>query len=128
MTYRCQTDVTDDGILNGRLRLFQPKRGHRFGHDAILLAAIPVPARTANNVAEFGAGVGAASLALLARVTGVHATLFEIDEGLVRAGALEYRTATASFGSRPGDAPRCHDRNGHWLSVTLTGNTPITFL
>lgn len=75
------TDVTDDGILNGRLRLFQPKRGHRFGHDAILLAAA-VPARDGNNVAEFGAGVGAASLALLARVTGAHATLFEIDEAL----------------------------------------------
>ena len=27
-------DLTDDAILNGRLRLFQPRRGHRFGHDA----------------------------------------------------------------------------------------------
>lgn len=74
-------DVTDDAILNGRLRLLQPKRGHRFGHDAILLAAA-VPAQHGDRVAEFGAGVGAASLALLSRVDGVHATLFEIDESL----------------------------------------------
>jgi tRNA1(Val) A37 N6-methylase TrmN6 len=75
------TDLTDDGILNGRMRLLQPKRGHRFGHDAILLAAA-VPAQTGDRVAEFGSGVGAASLALLARVPGIDATLFEIDPAL----------------------------------------------
>ena len=74
-------DVTDDAILNGRLRLFQPRRGHRFGHDAILLAAA-VPAKPGQRVAEFGAGVGAASLALLARVPAIDATLFEIDPAL----------------------------------------------
>lgn len=73
--------VTDDAILNGRLRLLQPKRGHRFGHDALLLAAA-VPAKAGDRVAEFGAGVGAASLALLSRVPGVDATLFEIDAAL----------------------------------------------
>lgn len=73
--------VTDDAILNGRLRLFQPRRGHRFGHDAILLAAA-VPAKPGERVAEFGAGVGAASLALLARVPDIDATLFEIDPAL----------------------------------------------
>ena len=75
------SDVTDDAILNGRLRLYQPKRGHRFGHDAILLAA-GVPAQNGQHVAEFGAGVGAAGLALLSRVPGVDATLFEIDPSL----------------------------------------------
>ena len=74
-------DITDDAILNGRLRLFQPRRGHRFGHDAVLLAAA-VPARPGERVAEFGAGVGAASLALLARVPDIDATLFELDPTL----------------------------------------------
>jgi len=31
--------VTDDLFLGGRLRLRQPRRGHRAGHDAVLLAA-----------------------------------------------------------------------------------------
>ena len=74
-------DITDDAILGGRLRLLQPKRGHRFGHDAILLAAA-VPAQSGQRVVEFGAGVGAASLALLARVPGIDATLLEIDAEL----------------------------------------------
>jgi tRNA1(Val) A37 N6-methylase TrmN6 len=74
-------DVTDDAILNGRLRLFQPRRGHRFGHDAVLLAAA-VPAQPRDRVAEFGAGVGAATLALLARVPDIDVTLFEIDPAL----------------------------------------------
>lgn len=80
-TTKAPADITDDGILNGRLRLFQPKRGHRFGHDAILLAAA-VPVRTGDRVAEFGSGVGAAGLALLARVPGIDVTLFEIDPAL----------------------------------------------
>lgn len=76
-----EAEITDDAILNGRLRLLQPRRGHRFGHDAILLAAA-VPAQAGDTVAELGAGVGAASLALLSRVPGIDATLYEIDAGL----------------------------------------------
>ena len=34
-----EPDTTDDAVLGGRLRLRQKKRGHRVGHDAILLAA-----------------------------------------------------------------------------------------
>jgi tRNA1(Val) A37 N6-methylase TrmN6 len=74
-------EITDDAILNGRLRLYQPKRGHRFGHDAILLAAA-TPAQRGDRIAELGAGVGAASLALLARVPGIDVTLIEIDPAL----------------------------------------------
>lgn len=75
-------EVTDDAILNGRLRLFQPKRGHRFGHDAILLAAA-TPVKPGNRVVELGSGVGAASLALLARVPDIDITLIDIDPALV---------------------------------------------
>jgi tRNA1(Val) A37 N6-methylase TrmN6 len=70
--------VTDDAILNGRLRLLQPKRGHRFGHDAVLLAA-SVCAKRKDHAVEFGSGVGAAGLALLARVKDIKVTLVEID-------------------------------------------------
>lgn len=73
--------ITDDAILGGRMRLFQPRRGHRFGHDAILLAAA-TPARTGDRVVELGSGVGAASLALLTRVPDIDLTLVEIDPAL----------------------------------------------
>lgn len=74
-------DVTDDLFLGGRLRLRQPKRGHRAGHDAMLLAAATA-ARTGDRVADFGAGVGAAGLAVAIRVPGIDLVLVEIDETL----------------------------------------------
>lgn len=80
------TKITDDAILNGRLHLLQPRRGHRFGHDAILLAAA-VPAQSGGRVVELGAGVGAASLALLSRVLDTTAILIEIDPALCELAA-----------------------------------------
>ena len=91
--------LTDDAILGGRLRLLQPKRGHRFGHDAILLAAA-VPARARDHAIELGAGVGAASLALLARVPGCSVTLIEIDPALCGARGAEYRAQRICAGAR----------------------------
>lgn len=77
---------TDDAVLDGRLRLRQPARGHRFGHDAILLAAA-CPSRPGELVVELGAGVGAAGLALAARVDGTRVTLVEIDPQLAALAA-----------------------------------------
>jgi tRNA1(Val) A37 N6-methylase TrmN6 len=74
-------EVTDDLFLGGRLRLRQPKRGHRAGHDAILLAAATA-ARAGDRVVDFGAGVGAAGLAVATRVPGIDLVLVEIDETL----------------------------------------------
>ncbi|MGP9813426.1 tRNA1(Val) (adenine(37)-N6)-methyltransferase [Rhodopseudomonas sp. NSM] len=81
--------TTEDGFLGGRLRLRQPVAGHRAGHDAILLAAA-TRARAGDRVVEFGAGVGAAGLALAARVGGLDLVLVERDPrlaGLARANA-----------------------------------------
>jgi tRNA1(Val) A37 N6-methylase TrmN6 len=77
-----RADLTDDGILGGRLRLLQPGTGHRVGHDAILLAAA-VPADIGQRAVDLGAGVGAAGLALALRVAALSVTLAEIDQDLV---------------------------------------------
>jgi tRNA1(Val) A37 N6-methylase TrmN6 len=79
-----RTDVletTEDAVLGGRLRLRQPRRGHRVGHDAILLAAATA-GRAGEHAIDLGAGVGAAGLALAARVTGLKVALVEIDAAL----------------------------------------------
>lgn len=76
-----RTDVTDDAFLGGRLRLIQPSKGHRAGHDALLLAAATL-ARSGERVIEFGAGVGAAGLAVARRVDGIDLTLVELDKDL----------------------------------------------
>jgi tRNA1(Val) A37 N6-methylase TrmN6 len=73
--------ITDDAALGGRLRLLQPRKGHRFGHDAILLAAA-TPAQPGDHVVELGAGVGAAGLAIAARVPRIQLVLVEVERSL----------------------------------------------
>jgi tRNA1(Val) A37 N6-methylase TrmN6 len=72
---------SEDAFLGGRLRLRQPKSGHRAGHDAMLLAA-SAAARPGDRVVEFGAGVGAAGLALARRIAEIRLVLVEIDAAL----------------------------------------------
>jgi tRNA1(Val) A37 N6-methylase TrmN6 len=75
-----------DAVLGGRLVLRQPLRGHRVGHDAILLAAATA-AGPGDHAVDFGAGVGAAGLALARRIAGVTVTLVDIDPALVALAA-----------------------------------------
>jgi tRNA1(Val) A37 N6-methylase TrmN6 len=74
-------ETSEDAVLGGRLRLRQPKRGHRVGHDAILLAAA-TGGHAGERAADLGAGIGGAGLALAIRVTGLDVTLIEIDQAL----------------------------------------------
>lgn len=72
--------LTHDRFLGGRLVLAQPARGYRAGIDAVLLAAA-VPARAGQSALELGAGTGAASLCLGARVQGLSQTGLELQPG-----------------------------------------------
>ena len=81
MAAEVESETTEDAVLGGRLILRQPRRGHRVGHDAILLAAA-AEARAGEHVVELGAGVGAAGLALAQRVAGIQVSLVEIDAAL----------------------------------------------
>jgi tRNA1(Val) A37 N6-methylase TrmN6 len=77
--------TTDDAVLGGRLILRQPRSGHRFGHDAILLAAA-TSGGAGEHAVDLGAGIGAAGLALAQRIDGLAVTLVEIDSTLVALG------------------------------------------
>jgi tRNA1Val (adenine37-N6)-methyltransferase len=76
------TAITEDGFLNGRVRVRQFARGFRSGLDAVMLAA-GVPAQTGDTVLELGSGAGVASLCLAARVSDCTITGVEIDPDLV---------------------------------------------
>ena len=80
------SELTDDAVLGGRLRLTQKRSGHRVGHDAILLAAA-TGAQAGDRAVDLGAGVGAAGLALAMRVSDVSVTLVEIDPVLAAIAA-----------------------------------------
>lgn len=74
-----------DAFLEGRLVLEQPRRGHRIGHDALLLAGL---ARAEDLVlADFGAGVGGAGLAALIAHCGARAVLVEREADLAALAA-----------------------------------------
>jgi tRNA1(Val) A37 N6-methylase TrmN6 len=78
-----------DGLLGGRVRLWQPRQGFRAGTDAVLLAAA-CPARPGEAVLDLGCGAGAAALCLAARVPALRLAGVEIDPGyaaLARANA-----------------------------------------
>jgi tRNA1(Val) A37 N6-methylase TrmN6 len=114
--------TSEDAVLGGRLVLRQPLRGHRVGHDAILLAAATSP-HAGERVVDLGSGVGAAGLALARRIDGLAVTLVEIDPALtalardnaernglgasVRAVCLDVASPAAAFsasGLAPGSA------------------------
>jgi tRNA1(Val) A37 N6-methylase TrmN6 len=78
--------ASEDAILGGKLVIRQPRRGHRVGHDAILLAAA-TGARAGDRAVDLGAGVGAAGLALARRVEGVAVMLLELDPALAALAA-----------------------------------------
>jgi tRNA1(Val) A37 N6-methylase TrmN6 len=104
---RAQT--TDDAVLGGRLVLRQPRKGHRVGHDAILLAAA-CSAEPGDRLVDLGAGVGAAGLAVARRVKEVSVTLVEIDERLAALARINaarnnlaerVRAVSLDVGARP---------------------------
>ena len=117
-----KAEASEDAVLGGRLVLRQPLRGHRVGHDAILLAAATV-AQSGEHAVDLGSGVGSAGLALARRIAGVAVTLVEIDPALtalaagnaqrndlsdrVRAVCLDVESSAADFiaaGLAPGSA------------------------
>jgi tRNA1(Val) A37 N6-methylase TrmN6 len=74
--------LTVDRWLGGRLALVQPKRGHRVGTDAVLLAA--AAGMPKSRIVDVGAGVGAVGLALAMQSARAFADLVEIDPDLAR--------------------------------------------
>ena len=86
--------TTVDPLLGGRIRLRQPRRGYRVAIDPVLLAAA-VPERYCRRVLDAGAGTGAASLCLAARVPDCRIVALERDpEAAALPAAVERRAAT----------------------------------
>src|SRR6478609_9240735 len=76
-----RSDITEDSLLGGRVRLLQPAKGHRAGTDAVLLAAV-AGAAGREAVIDVGAATGAVGLMIAAREPDVGLTLVERDPDL----------------------------------------------
>ena len=91
-------ETTEDAFFGGALRLLQPRRGHRIGTDAVLLAAsCPVGAEA---VVDLGSGVGAVGLRVAQTRPAAHVRLIDRDADVlalagrnIAANGLEGRCA-----------------------------------
>ena len=91
VTSFAEAELTRDAFLDGRLRLWQPRRGYRAATDPVLLAAF-TPAWPGQRVLELGCGAGAAALCLAVRVPGLDLHGLELQAayaGLARRNAAE---------------------------------------
>ncbi len=75
---RVEAVLSEDTLLNGNVRLRQPREGFRAAIDTVLLAAA-VPATSGQKILELGTGSGAAALCLAQRVEGVKITGIDVN-------------------------------------------------
>ena len=81
------TDIVENALLGGRVRLRQPAKGYRAGMDAALLAAA-IAAQRGERLLEAGCGAGGVLMQIAARRSGVRLTGLERDSAMA-ALALE---------------------------------------
>ena len=82
-------NITEDGLLGGKLRYRQLATGHRSGFEPVLLAA-SVAARAGDRVLEAGTGAGAGLLCLGHRVPGITGIGVEIAPDLAELAKVNF--------------------------------------
>ena len=75
--------LSEDALLGGKVRFFQPERGYRVAVDPIFLAAA-VPAEPGEQILDVGAGTGAAMLCLATRLPSCRLVGIELQRELLR--------------------------------------------
>ncbi|MEN8237472.1 MAG: methyltransferase [Pseudomonadota bacterium] len=75
-------ETTQDLLLGGAIKLYQPLTGYRFGIDAVLLAA-SVVAKENQKILDVGTGVGVVLLCIGSRLQDCQLTGLEIQHELV---------------------------------------------
>ncbi|MBA1141489.1 tRNA1(Val) (adenine(37)-N6)-methyltransferase [Mesorhizobium neociceri] len=105
---------TVDAFHRGRFWLVQPRTGHRAGMDAMMLAAA-VPSTFAGRLADFGAGAGAAGLAVLSRCPAAEVVLVE--------RSTEMAGFAATTLAHPGNAHLGNRASVLAADVTLSGRS-----
>ena len=88
--------ISEDSLLDGRVRIRQPREGYRAAVDPVLLAAA-VPAKSKQNILDLGTGVGTAALCLAARVSGISISAIENNPALATLAAENSKLNSADI-------------------------------
>ena len=80
-------DLSEDALLGGQLRFYQPERGYRVAVDPLFLAAA-VPAKQGERILDVGAGTGAAMLCLASRLSECRLVGIELQRELLRVATM----------------------------------------
>lgn len=104
----CGSDLTCDRFLDGRLKVWQPRKGYRAGVDPVILAAA-TPAHAEQRVLELGCGVGVASLCLAARVPRLALTGIEVQPDYADLARRNARDNGVAFEVHTADLRRLPD-------------------
>jgi tRNA1Val (adenine37-N6)-methyltransferase len=83
-------EITEGGLLDGKIRYRQFSTGHRSGFEPVLLAA-SIATRPGERVLEAGCGAGAALLCLGHRVSGIAGLGVEIDPEMADLASENFR-------------------------------------
>ena len=75
------TEIVENALLGGRIRLRQPAKGYRAGMDAALLAAT-IAVQPGERLLEAGCGAGAVLMQIATRRPGVRLTGLERDSAM----------------------------------------------
>jgi tRNA1(Val) A37 N6-methylase TrmN6 len=117
--------LSQDSFLNGRVTLFQPKKGYRAAIDPVFLAA-GIPACPSDKVLEIGSGTGAASFCLAARVPKVEVLGLELQLDLVELAtkSVELNSLNKTVSFLQGDLLSPPERIGAFLFDHVMANPP----
>jgi tRNA1(Val) A37 N6-methylase TrmN6 len=119
-------DITEDRVLDGRVRLRQAARGYRAGLDAALLAAA-CDARQGDRVIEAGCGAGGVLLAAALRRPGAAFTGIERDPAAVALarGNIDLNELAARAEVLEGDVARAFSHLGLAAFDAALANPPF---
>ncbi|MDR3186852.1 MAG: methyltransferase [Holosporaceae bacterium] len=98
-------EITEDHILGGKIKLFQPKNGYRVAVDPVILASL-VSLKPQHRVLDVGCGTGAISLILKLKEKTAEITAIDTDDEMCRicqrnaqANSLDLEVIAAEVGS-----------------------------